>query len=63
MPSKSPKQHRFMEAIAHDPAFAQRAGVPQSVGQDFVQADTAQRPKNVLTGKTMNRLIRNRGMM
>jgi len=39
MPSKSAKQHRFMEAIAHSPSFAKRVGVPQSVGQDFASAD------------------------
>jgi len=39
MPSSSAKQHRFMEAVAHNPAFAKKAGVPQTVGQDFVQAD------------------------
>ena len=39
MPSVSPKQHRFMEAVAHNPAFAKKAGVPQSVGQDFSAAD------------------------
>lgn len=39
VPSKSAKQHRFMEAVAHDAAFAKRAGVPKTVGEDFVQAD------------------------
>ena len=39
MPSTSPKQHRFMEMIAHDPAAAKRVGVPQSVGKDFAKAD------------------------
>lgn len=39
MPSKSSAQHRFMEAIANDPKFARRAGVPQSVGKEFVAAD------------------------
>jgi len=39
MPSTSAKQHRFMEAVAHNPAFAKKAGVPQSVGQDFSKAD------------------------
>lgn len=39
MPSKSGKQHRFMQAVAHDPKFAKKAGVPQSVGQDFAVAD------------------------
>ena len=39
MPSSSAKQHRFMEAVAHNPSFAKKAGVPQSVGQDFSNAD------------------------
>ena len=39
MPSKSAKQHRFMEAIAHSPAFAKKVGVSQSVGKDFAAAD------------------------
>lgn len=28
-----------MAAIAHNPAFAKKVGVPQSVGQDFSNAD------------------------
>ena len=39
MPSTSKKQHKFMEAVAHNPAFAKKAGVPQSVGKDFSTAD------------------------
>jgi hypothetical protein len=39
MPSSSKKQHNFMEAVAHNPAFAKKAGVPQSVGKDFSAAD------------------------
>lgn len=39
MPSTSPKQHRFMEAIAHSPKFSKEAGVPQKVGKDFARAD------------------------
>ena len=39
MPSSSAKQHRFMEAVAHNPSFAKKAGVPQSVGEDFSNAD------------------------
>ena len=39
MPSSSSKQHRFMEAVAHNPAFAKKAGVPQSVGKDYSAAD------------------------
>ena len=39
MPSSSKKQHRFMEAIAHNPGFAKKVGIPQSVGKDFSNAD------------------------
>jgi hypothetical protein len=39
MPSKSKAQHNFMAAIAHSPSFAKKAGVPMSVGKDFVTAD------------------------
>jgi hypothetical protein len=39
MPSKSPSQHRLMEAVAHNPAFAKKVGIPQSVGKDFANAD------------------------
>jgi hypothetical protein len=39
MPSSSAKQHKFMEAVAHNPSFAKKAGVPQSVGKDFSNAD------------------------
>jgi hypothetical protein len=39
MPSTSKKQHNFMAAVANNPTFAKKAGVPQSVGSDFVQAD------------------------
>ena len=39
MPSTSKKQHNFMEAVAHNPSFAKKAGVPQSVGKDFSAAD------------------------
>lgn len=28
-----------MEAVAHNPAFAKRAGIPQSVGREFAAAD------------------------
>jgi hypothetical protein len=46
MPSTSPAQKRFMQAVAHDPKFAAKAGVPQSVGQDFAAADEAEKNPN-----------------
>ncbi len=39
MPSTSKKQHNFMAAVANNPSFAKKVGVPQSVGQDFTTAD------------------------
>jgi hypothetical protein len=39
MPSVSKKQHNFMAAVAKNPKFAKKAGVPQSVGEDFLEAD------------------------
>lgn len=46
MPSTSAKQHRFMAAIAHNPSFAKKVVVSQSVGKDFTAADK---------GKTFNK--------
>ena len=34
-----------MAAIAHNPAFAKKVGVPQSVGKDFNQADKGRKFK------------------
>jgi len=39
MPSTSKKQHNFMAAVANNPSFAKKVGVPQSVGKEFNQAD------------------------
>ena len=38
MPSVSKKQERFMQAVAHNPAFAKKTGVPQSVGKEFTKS-------------------------
>ena len=45
MPSKSKKQHNLMEAVAHNPAFAKKVGIPRSVGEDFVKADKGKKFK------------------
>ena len=60
MPSKSAKQHRFMEAVAHNPAFAKKAGVPQSVGKDFSNADkgkTFQKGGDIMATKPDPRIM------
>jgi len=35
MPAVSDKQEKFMQAVAHNPKFAKKVGVPQSVGKEF----------------------------
>lgn len=39
MPSKTLSQHRLMAAVAHNPGFAKKVGIPQAVGKEFNQAD------------------------
>ena len=39
MPSTSKKQHNFMAAVAKNPGFAKKVGIPRSVGQEFLTAD------------------------
>ena len=39
MPSKSPKQARLMAAAAHNPSFAAKVGIAQSVAKEFNKAD------------------------
>lgn len=55
MPSKSPAQHRLMEAVAHNPAIAKKTGIPQSVGEEFALADKgkkfAAKPKKATKAK------------
>jgi hypothetical protein len=38
MPATSEKQKKFMDAVAHNPAFAKKVGVPKAVGKDFSEA-------------------------
>ena len=45
MPSKSPSQHRMMQAVAHNPAFAKKVGIPQKVGKEFAKADEGKKFK------------------
>jgi len=45
MPSKSKAQHKLMTAVAHNPEFAKKVGIPQSVGKDFSEADKGKKFK------------------
>ena len=60
MPSVSKKQHNFMAAVANNPSFAKKAGVPQSVGKEFSNADKGRKFKEggdtMANTSRMNRL-------
>ena len=49
MPAKSEKQKKFMDAAAHNPAFAKQAGIPVSVAEEFSGAS-----KGMKFGKDTN---------
>jgi hypothetical protein len=57
MPAKSEKQLRFMQAAAHNPAFAKEAGIPVGIAQEYSQASkgkkftTGSRPDLQKAGK------------
>ena len=44
MPYKSEKQKHLMQAVAHNPAFAKKVGIPQSVGKKFEKHDSKEFP-------------------
>ena len=54
MPSVSKKQHNFMAAVANNPKFAKKAGVPSAVGKEFLTADKGKTFKKGGTMKKMN---------
>ena len=37
MPAKSKKQEKFMQAVANNPKFAKKVGVPTKVGKEFTK--------------------------
>jgi hypothetical protein len=43
MPAKSEKQKRFMDAAAHNPAFARASGIPVKVAKEFSEASKGQK--------------------
>jgi len=54
VPSVSKKQHNFMAAVANNPKFAKKAGVPSAVGKEFLTADKGKTFKEGGTMKKMN---------
>jgi len=45
VPSVSKKQHNFMAAVAKNPGFAKKVGIPAKVGQEFLTADKGKKFK------------------
>jgi hypothetical protein len=45
VPSKSKSQHNLMAAVANNPAFAKKVGIPKSVGEEFMKADKTKKFK------------------
>lgn len=45
----SPKQHRFFEAIAHNPAIAKRSGIPRATAATMASEGVKTR-KEAVTG-------------
>ena len=43
MPATSAKQKKFMDAAAHNPKFAKKAGVPTDVAKEFSAASKGQK--------------------
>jgi hypothetical protein len=47
MPAKSKSQKALMDAAAHNPEFAKKAGVPQEIAKEFSEASKGQRFKKL----------------
>jgi hypothetical protein len=43
MPSVSKKQKRFMEAVQHSSEFAEKVGIPQSVGEEMTRGNVGKK--------------------
>ena len=43
MPAVSAKQKKFMDAAAHNPEFAKKAGVPRDVAKEYSEASKGQK--------------------
>jgi len=61
VPSTSKKQHNFMAAVANNPAFAKKAGVPQSVGKEFSNADKGRKFSKGGDMKSENMMMKKEG--
>ena len=46
MPAKSKKQLKFMQAVANNPEFAKKVGVPTKVGKEFTKETKVKKYKD-----------------
>ena len=46
MPAKSKKQEKFMQAVANNPKFAKKVGVPTKVGKEFTKETKVKKYKD-----------------
>ena len=51
MPAKSAKQEKFMQAVANNPKFAKKVGVPVTVGQEFTKSGGGMAESKKMVGK------------
>ena len=51
MPAKTAKQERFMQAVAHNPKFAKKVGVPTKVGKEFTKSEGGMAESKKMVGK------------
>jgi hypothetical protein len=54
MPTVSKKQERFMQAVAHNPKFAKKVGVPTSVGKEFTKSGGGMAESKAMIKKEMS---------
>ena len=54
MPTVSKKQERFMQAVAHNPKFAKKVGVPTSVGKEFTKSGGGMAESKAMVKKEMS---------
>jgi hypothetical protein len=47
-----------MQAVAHNPQFAKKVGIPQSVGKDFAAADAGKEMPDHMRKKLASHLMR-----
>jgi hypothetical protein len=54
MPAKSAKQEKFMQAVANNPKFAKKVGVPQSVGKKYTKPSELSQKRKRLNARKRN---------